>query len=279
MDGEKQTQVFPLNFNAESWALDEVVCWVFFGSTPTPDSLEWIKATKSVIGKITGAESAKTVLLPLTTKEKTESLLAFFRRLSSDWKSNLELPPVVWSRLAIQYWLTHGGRQDLFMKEFLSWLKNASNVVVQIEPVSLDGKNISGEKLKEVELSAFIFNSVNLKKCIQRRVSLKSIGYGKSGKVAVSKSGAKSVEEKLGSGLFRCVKWIIEDAIQSRSIANLSSRLDPKSGRYQFTGRHGDLCKDIFRQYQEETKQYSESTIERAVRELVASRRSWKGIV
>ena len=279
MDGEKQIQMFPLDFNAKSWALNKAVPWVFFGSTPTPHSLEWVKATKSVIGRITGAESAKNVLLPLTTKEKTESLLAFFQRLSSDWKSDLELPPVVWSRLAIQYWLMHGGRQDLFMKAFLLWLQNSGNVAVQIEPVSLDGQNINGVKLIEVELSAFIFDSVNLKRCIKRRVSLKPIGSRKSGKVTASKRGAKSIEEKVGSGLFQCVKRVIENAIQSRSIANLSSRLDPKSGRYQFTGRHGDLCKDILRQYQKETKPYSESTIERAVRELVASRRSWKGIV
>ena len=279
MDSKKQAHDFPLDFNAVNWTLEEVVRWVFFCSTPTPESLAWRGATKYVMAKLADPDVPMKVLLSEPTKTVADSLLRFFRRLSSDWQSDLELPPVVWSRLAIQYWLTHGGRQDLFMKEFLFWLKNVGNVVVTIEPMSLDGKNIGGAKLKEMDLAIFVFDPINLKRAIQRRVVFKAIGLKKSGGATTSKGKAKSIEAQLGSNLYKLVKSVVEDAIQSGCISNLSSRRDPKSGRYQFTGRHDDLCKDIYCQYRKDTERYSKSTLERAIRALVASRRSWKGIV
>lgn len=278
MDDEKQAHVFPLDFNAESWTLEEVVRWVFFGDTPTPESLDWVRATKYTMAKLAGSDVPMKGLPSSPAKEAADRLLRFFRRLGSDLQSHLELPPVVWSRLATQYWLIHGGRQDLFMKEFLSWLKSVGDIVVAIEPISLDGQHIVGAKLKKMGLPTFIFDPVNLKRMIQRRVVVQAIGRKNSGRGNTSKGKVKSIEEQLGSGLYKCVKWIVDDAIQSGAISNLSSRLDPKSGRYQFTGRHGDLCNDIYRQYKEEIKQYRKSTLERAIRALVASRRSWKGI-
>jgi hypothetical protein len=279
MNKVKQTQVFPLDFNAESWKLEEVVRCVFFGSTPTPESIDWVKATKYLMAKLVGSGVPKTGQPSLPTLQVADSLLRFCQGLSSDWQSDLELPPVVWSRLAIQYWLMHGGRQDIFMKQFLSWLKNMVDAVVAIEPISLDGQPIVGAKLKEMVLPAFIFYPLNLKHVTQRRVVIKPIGRKKSGGVNPSKGKVRSIEEQLGSGLYKCVKWIVEDAIQSRCIPKLSPRQDPKSGRYQFTGRHADLCNDILRKYEKETKPYSKSTLERAIRTLVASKRSWKGIV
>ena len=279
MDGKKQTQAFPLDFNAKSWTLEEAVCSVFFGSTPTRRSLEWVRVTKFILAKLANSDVLPNGSPSQPTMKTAISLLRFLRRLSTDWKSDLELPPVVWSRLAIQYWLLHGGRQELFMKSFVSWLKNSENIVVVMESVSLGGQTIEGAQIREVGLPVFLFDPTNLKRVIQRRVILKAIRRGKSGGGAVTKGGEDAIEKMLGVGLYRCVKGIVEDAIQSGGISNLSSKRDPKSGRYQFTGRHVDLYKDICRQYKKETEQYSRSTLSRAIRALVAPRRSWTGIV
>lgn len=274
--GKSQTQAFPLDFNDASWTLDEVIRNVFFDCSLAPKSLgpekiiEWTLAALSG-DPLPGISTFHGDMKPVNV------LNHFFRCFRPDWKSDSALPPIVWSGLAIHYWLKHGTRNEQFLKEFGAWLKTSGNCVVSIK-AKVAGKNNANPRVDEIDLAVFLFANGYLNRLIKKPDAFMAIGHKKSVGATILKNNEARIKVMLGPGAVACTQQIVEDALQSSSIDNLSSRRDPKSGRYQFTGRHADLCAQIFRVYREETMPYSKKTIERAIRELVATKRSWKGI-
>lgn len=278
MSSKKQEQVFPLDFNAESWTLEEAVRYVFFGDYPASESGEWAWATEHVLAKLTDADlPGEDESNSLLAKKRAIELIKFLHPLVSKWQMGWSYSPMVWSRVAIQYWLKKGGCQKRFLNKLVSWLYTTRRNVWLVESIFPAGKMINGGRAKEVDAAIYLLGAFDINKAIYQKTEKKT-------KSSIAKKSRKKLDfdalkAKFGPNACECVKSIVEDAISSGNILNLTSRLDPETGRYQFTGRHPDLLNDVCRQYSEEIDPYARSTVDRVLRGLVASRRSWKGIV
>ncbi len=279
MNKVKQTQVFPLDFNAESWTLEEAVRHVFFCDYLASASGEGALATEHVLAKLKDAdlpEEGHDDGISFLAKKRAVNLIKFLQPLFSKSQMDCSYSPMVWSRLAIQYWLKNGGCQNRFMNKLVSWLNKTRNSSWLVESIFPEGKATNGGRVKEVDAAVYLLGNFDINKTIHQKT--KKIANGSIAIKSRKKIDFDKLKAKFGPNVCECVKSVVEDALQRGNISNLTSRLDPKSGRYQFTGLFPDLLKDICRQYDSEFDQYARSTVGRVLRGLVASRRSWKGI-
>lgn len=283
MTGPAQSVTFPLDFNATSWTIEEALRWVFLGSLASGDSKERERAVAYVLTRLEGEKPDKSVGLSIETKKIVDDVLSFLQQFRQTLSGSGELEPVVWSRLATQYWLEYGGCYRPFMSAMGTWLDDLGDSTVRVaprrKPRSVDRPGTGSarrRKPKQVAIASFLLDPFPTGHYGGRLVSVTSADKRtetQSPPQAINRE--ERLKKMLGTNLYGSVKQVIEDAIASGSIPKLRAQRDPKTGRFPYTGRHQDLCVAIFGRYEKELKAYAPSSRDRAIRAFVVSRRSW----
>lgn len=283
MTGQEQSVSFPLDFNATTWTIEEALRWIFLGSLAAGHSREWERGVAYAIELLERRKPAKFIELSIETKKIVDDVLSFLQQFRPPLSGLGELAPVVWSRLATQYWLEYGGCYRPFMSAMGNWLDDFGDSTVRVAPrrkPRLGDRPGTGSaprrKPKQIAIASFLLDPFPASHYGRRLVSLTRVDKCteiQSTPQAINRE--ERLKKMLGSNVYGSVKGVIEDAIASGSIPKLRAKRDPKTGRFPFTGRHQDLCVAIFGRYEEELKAYAPSTRDRAIRALVVSRRSW----
>lgn len=279
----EQSVSFPLDFNARTWTIKEALSWIFLGSLASGDSEERERCVAYAMARLGRGKPAKSVGLSIETKKIVDDVLSFLQQFRPTLSGLEELPPVVWSRLATQYWLKYGGCYGPFMRAMGDWIDDLGDSTVRVAPrrkpgaASRPGTGSAPRlKPKQIAIASFLLDPFPAGHYGGRLVSVTSVD-----KRTETQSPPQPInhEERLkkmvGPNLYGSVKRVIEDAVASGSIPKLRAKRDPKTGRFTFTGRHSDLCVAIFGRYKKELEAYAPSTRERAIRAFVVSRRSW----
>lgn len=191
-------------------------------------------------------------------------------------------PPIVWCRVATQFWLQFGGRQAEFMSQMTNWLqkKYRGNYPV-VEPLRR-----ADSVRYQVPVDVFLFAD-ELRCPLSSGWQLVSIvARGQRG-ILRKKDSGRSKEDEVGRSLFAAVKTAVEDLrTDMRTRKHFVTGLDVKTGKARFRGRRDDLYDLISRHYDEvgvvpgrgkdeSKKRYAKSTVIRAISELAICRRSW----
>ena len=114
---------FPLDFNATVWSVEVAAPWIFFGDwcvaqTTNKNSALIHIANQFVHGTSIGAEK----ILSRQITQQIETLAAYVKRRLGALSESTAFPPLVWCRLAIQFWLEAGGQQKLVLIGYASWI-------------------------------------------------------------------------------------------------------------------------------------------------------------
>ena len=274
---QDQTQAVPLDFKAAGWTLEEVALHVFAGGSKLEGDTPKDKIAERIL-KTLSDQSVPLKPSPLSQTDALKPIRSFFRSFRNDWDSNFELPPIVWCGLAFQFWLAHGGCNEEFQRAFADWIKTSGNCAIGMKPIPHPIKKVASPRIFEIDLTVFLFERQYLRRAIKWPETFAAIGRKNSVGATVQQNRVDKIKTMLGSGSVGCIQEILDDALQSGSIANLSPKCDSKSGRYQYTGRHEDLCRDIFKVYKSELGRYELGTIGRALRDLVACKKHWGNV-
>lgn len=191
-------------------------------------------------------------------------------------------PPIVWCRVATQFWLQFGGRQAKFMSQMTDWLqKKYRGGYPVVEP-----QRLADSARYQVPVDVFLFAD-------ELRCPLSS-GWQLVSKVIrcrldhrKSKASGRSKEDEVGRKLLETVETAIEELrTGKRTRKHFVTGLDVKTRKARFHGRRDDLYDLISRHYDEvgvvpgrgkdeSKKRYAKSTVIRAISELAICRRSW----
>lgn len=284
MATSRSQDAFPLVFHAVSWTTESAVKWIFCRTdTDANGSEECSLFVSSVLEGLTSAEQQAPRILAPGTQRDVKNLVSFLRESGSKvWPSD-GLPPIVWSKLAIQYWLQHGGCNPVFMTALGDWLRESGDFGLRVSP---SPRSKSSEKARRGRVSKWKGAPVSMTSFLldrqlgghfgQRQVTLDKHEPKKVASQQVAKANREEALKKmLGVNLYETVRSVIDDAIASGSVSKLSRKKDLKSGRFTYTGMHSELCEAIDQCYGQRTQKYKPSTLGRAIRALVVSRKSW----
>ncbi len=274
---------FQLDFNASGWSTEDAVRWIFLGELAAAEGgEEWEVSVSSVLAGLESTDQELPERLWPDQQDLVANVVRFMHKLGPSVLGS-DLPPIVWSRLAIQYWLHHGGCHHPFMNAFGDWLNELGHVDVRVANRRKPKSNAGGRSLPtlrgkaaQLSMAAFLLELSPASHFGRRQVKVvnKQATRAMPQKVSVADRDV-ALKKMLGANLYDTIRSVIDDAISSGSIPKLSRKTDLKSGRFTYSGVHGELCQEICRCYRQETEKYKQSTLDRAIRAFVVSRKSW----
>ena len=284
MTASREQDAFPLDFGAVSWTTESAVKWIFYRADADAKGGE--ECSLFVSSVLEGLSSPAQQALESLTPDKqrgAKNLVSFLRERGAEVWASGGLPPIVWSKVAIHYWLQYGGGNLAFMTALSDWLRESGEVGLRVSPrtrskSSENARKDGGPKWKgaPVSLATFLLDPLVGGHFGQRQVTIDKHEPKRVIPQKVVKVGRDDALRKmLGTNLYDTVKSVIDDAAASGSIPKLSRKKDLKSGRLTYTGMHSELCEAIDQCYGQRTQKYKPSTLERAIRALVVSRKSW----
>jgi len=191
-------------------------------------------------------------------------------------------PPIVWCRVATQFWLQFGGRQAEFMSQMTEWLrKKYRGGCSVVEP-----QRRANSVRYQLPVNVFLFAD-ELRCPLSSGWQLNSkVTRGPRG-ILKKKDPVRTKEDEVGRNLLATVRAAVE-ALRTdwRTRKHFVTGLDAKTGKVRFRGRRDDLYDLISRNYDEvgvvpgrgkdeSKKRYTKSTVIRSISELAICRRSW----
>lgn len=269
---------FPLNFDAPTWCIEEAVPWIFFGDgceEPT-----WAQATKLAVGYVVGevddGRLRRESSAALATLQKHLRTLGVLSR-------STKFPPLIWCRMAIQFWLEKGGRQQKFITAMTRWVKDKNKGGV----AAVSYKNDDHPSDGEIALEVFLFASIDVSALVKNEWIYRRVNGKAATKSKANATGKRSAESQVGSNLLAAVKAAVQNLKSGKQGRKLFLRTPaPGNEKFRFIGLREELCKEIYAistdisgkrllkngQYQ---KAYSESSVMKAISEVAICRRSW----
>lgn len=234
----KKSKVFPLDFDAQEWTVEAALPWVFFGDER--DTEVWKDKTKFAVRFVVGDVDERSNNIYL--KPYIRALQTYIISEHREVRSHTAFPPLVWCRLAIQFWLTVGGRQDSFISAMTKWVRkqNKGGMAFVVYRCA------STDKKRRMPMEAFLFGR-ELPDLIsteweykQKAISSPKLN-GKS-----SRKGARIDEDKVGANLLGALRSAVADLAKGRrNKSSLLRRLDPETGKYRYRGGREDLLGEV----------------------------------
>lgn len=268
----------PLNFDAPSWSIEEAVPWIFFGDSCEEQS--WERVTKLAVGYVVGEVDDGRL-----TPNQSAAFAAIQRhlRMLGVLSRGTAFPPLIWCRIAIQFWLEHGGRQQKFISAMTRWVKAKSKGGVAVVRYTNDD-HPDGQ---EIPLEVFLFGTIEACSLLSNAWDYQSSSDDSS---ATSKSNSprkRPAESQVGSNLLAAVKVAVQNLKSDKQSEKLFlRRADAVTGKFRFIGTrdelYGEICKispDIsgkrLLKNGQEKKRYSKASVTKAISMVAICRRSW----
>ena len=270
----KGTNVFPLNFDHSRWTVEEALPWIFFGDLDEITQQQvFLSAVKYIMNEDDG-EAFKTRHPKEFTLAVSLHKFLMSHRLQGAIPSRKDFyTPIIWCRLAVQFWLQHGGRQELFISAMTNWfeIKNRSGIAFVFYEINRSGLSIKSKMF----LERFLFEEIDIKSGDLDGFRLKNIKQ----KVVLPKSNPSttpliSINNSIGNNVLAFVRDLIRDAAQDRSIRKLQQKIDPSTQRYRYTGSRQELYKDLC-EYKQSTTRYKPSVVIKAISQVAKCRKYW----
>lgn len=269
---------FPLNFDAPSWTIEEAVPWVFFGDSCEEQS--WEQVTKIAVGYVVGEVDDGRL-----TRNQFAAFAAIQRplRMLGVLSRGTAFSPLIWCRIAIQFWLEHGGRQQKFISAITRWVSTKSKGGVAVVRYTNDD-HPNG---REIPLEVFLFGTIDDSAILKTEWGYRNLSANATTTPKTKSSGKRSAESQVGSNLLAAVKVAVQNLKNGRRGENLFLRKsDPVTGKLRFIGTREDLYQAIskistdisgMRQLNngQQKERYSKASVTKAISMVAICRRSW----
>lgn len=273
-----RAEKFPLNFDARTWSIEEAVPWIFFGDSSEDQS--WSQTTELAVGYVAAEVDDRKV-----SRSQSADFAPLQRhlRMLGVLTRDTSFTPLIWCRVAIQFWLKHGGRQEKFISAMTQWVetKNKGSVAV------VNYKNVDHPNGREIPFEVFLLGNIGSFELLKAEWVSRSLS-GKSATQVKEKSTSKrSAESQVGSNLLSAVKAAVQDLKNSRQGRKKFLKTpDPATGRFRFIGLRAELYEaihaispDISRKRLlkngKTKKAYAQSSVIKAISTVAICRRSW----
>lgn len=269
---------FPLNFDARTWSIEEAVPWIFFGDSS--EEQFWEQVTKLAVGYVVG--EVDDGRLPRNQSAAFAAIQRHLRMLGV-LSRGTGFSPLIWCRIAIQFWLEHGGRQQKTISAMTRWVKAKSKGGVAVVRYTNDD-HPNGQ---EIPLEVFLFGNIEPCSLLSNAWDYQSSSDDSS---ATSKSNSprkRPAESQVGSNLLAAVNVAVQNLKSDKQSERLFlRRADAVTGKFRFIGTrdelYGEICKispDIsgkrLLKNGQEKKRYSKASVTKAISMVAICRRSW----
>ncbi|RKT63096.1 hypothetical protein DFR40_0146 [Azonexus fungiphilus] len=232
-----KSKVFPLDFDAQEWTLEAALPWVFFGDFRDKES--WTDLTDFAIKFMVGDVDERSNSIHL--KPYTRELQKHFRE-HGVMRRHTAFSPLVWCRLAIQFWLKLGGRQEAFMSAMTKWVRkqNKGGMAFVVYRCASTGKK------RRMPMEAFLFGrELPDLMSTEWEYKQKAVSSPKLNGKSLCK-GARIDEDKVGANLLGALRSAVADLAKgTRNKSSLLRRLDPETGKYRYRGGREDLLGEV----------------------------------
>lgn len=280
----KLSKSFTLSFDAPHWSTEEAVPCIFFGDLDVADpQLVAQEIVKYVVNENEGAALKAQIGNQFQMVVALQMILIRLLPSGATPSRKNGYHPLVWCRLAVQFWLKYGGRQESFLSTMTQWIK--ANNKGGVAFVSYKCNGISTRR--KIPLGAFLFGGAELPDLVQtewlyKRRSVNHLPKGKS-----KPRGGRSDENQVGSNLLGAVKNAVAELAKNKRGKMLFLRTpDPATGKFRYKGLRGELYANVCtispdisgeRQLKNKrkSKAYAESAVLKAISKVVICRRSW----
>lgn len=274
----KRVETFPLNFDAPMWSIEEAVPWIFFGDMREHPS--WSELTTLAVGYAAGEVDDRR--LSRTQSESCACLQQHLRMLGVISRGSF-FTPLIWCRLAIQFWLEHGGHQKIFTTAMTRWVieKNKGGMAF------VSYKNSSHPNGREIPMEAFLFGVIEMSALLKSEWFYLCRSRKDNQNAEAESTGNRSAESQVGSNLLAAVKSAVQELSNGKQGKALFLRKpDPATGKFRFIGLREELCDAIYAisadisgkrllkngRYQ---KAYAKNSVIKAISKIAICRRSW----
>lgn len=284
----KTSTDFLLNFNDSHWSFEDAVPAIFLGDWEA-DQRKRLSPDLILVLLNEGEGRALGAALP---KERLEGIAALHDFLINKiFKPSLpsrerSLSPIIWCRIAIQFWLMHGGRQEIFVSAMTRWIKSkhkegAAYVVY---------RSANEERRKKIPMEAFLFGGVRLPPLLETEWEYKHTRNSQQQPKQQNKKGGKrSDKDQVGAHLLSAVKHAVSEVIGKKRGESLYLRsTDKETGKHRYRGTKYDLLEEICPAGKDSGGRwrlangngislYAESTLMKAISKVAICRKSWPG--
>ncbi|QRM20740.1 hypothetical protein GBK02_15835 [Dechloromonas sp. TW-R-39-2] len=277
----KISKVFPLDFNAQEWTVEEALPWVFFGDDSGKGI--WKEQAEFNVQFVVGEADERSNNIHLKTC--TRRLQKYFRE-HGEVRRCTAFSPLVWCRLAIQFWLMLGGRQEAFMSAMTDWIKtkNKGGKAFVAYCCATTGKK------GRMPMEAFLFGGDELPdlKATEWKYKQKAATLPPH-KVESQRSKVRTDEDQVGANILVAVKHAVSEVIGKKRGESLYLRgTDKKTGKKRYRGTKYDLLEEICPAGKDSGGRwrlangngislYAESTLMKAISKVAICRKSWPG--
>ena len=268
----------PLNFDAPSWSIEEAVPWIFFGDSCEEQS--WERVTKLAVGYVVGEVDDGRL-----TPNQSAAFAAIQRhlRMLGVLSRGTAFPPLIWCRIAIQFWLEHGGRQQKFISAMTRWVKAKSKGGVAVVRYTNDD-HPDGQ---EIPLEVFLFGTIEACSLLNNAWAYQSSSANAATKPNTQSTGKRPAESQVGSNLLAAVKVAVQKWKNDKQGEKLFLRRpDPVTGKFRFIGTREELYEEVCEispdisgkrllKNGQEKKRYSKASVTKAISVVAICRRTW----
>lgn len=276
----KKTGVAGLDFDADAWSCEKALPEIFLSDLDHdgPRSL-CEKIVKYLLNEADVPSIEKDSHLWPVRKLKAYLGKIF---LETELVRGEKYSPIVWCRVAIQFWLSAGGRQAVFMAGMTEWL---GDQYWGSYPVVEPQQRADAERY-QVPVEVFLF-AAKLRCPLSSGWQLKSEMSMGMRRILKKKVPVRTKEDEVGRNLLATVRAAVK-ALRTdwRTRKHFVTGLDVKTGKVRFRGRRDDLYDLISRRHDEigvvpgrkendSITRYKKSTVIRAISTLAICRRSW----
>ena len=269
---------FPLNFDAPTWSIEEAVPWIFFGDSCEEQS--WGQVTKLAVGYVAGEVDDGCL-----KKNQSEAFAAIQKPLRAlgVLSRGTGFSSLIWCRIAIQFWLEHGGRQQKFISAMTRWVKAKSKGGVAVVRYTNDD-HPDGQ---EMPLEVFLFDTIDDSTILKTEWGYRNLSANATTTPKTKLPAKRSAESQVGSNLLAAVKVAVQNLKNGRRGENLFLRKsDPVSGKLRFIGTREDLYQGIYKistdisgmrhlNKGQQKERYSKASVIKAISIVAICRRSW----
>lgn len=283
----KGASPFLLNFDDSDWSFEDAVPAIFLSDC---DPAQCRRLSPDMISFLLNEGGGNALAAELGKKrvELIDALHSYlmnviFRPSLPDRKK--AHPPIIWCRIATQFWLINGGRQESFMSAMTNWIRKKN----KWGTAYVRGRSQSGGKSSRMPLEAFLFGGSELPDLITTDWAYKhrSGTHNQKPKAKSKLAGNRSDEDQVGSHLLPAV----QNAVQKLSNDPNGRKLflhkpDPKTGKFRYKGLRDELYDAIYEmssdisskrqlkngQYQ---KPYAKGSVKKAISKVAICRRAW----
>lgn len=239
---EKAANVFPLNFDAPNWSTEQAVPHIFRADLcSSPPSQNWLNQGKSLVDCI--SSNFGNVAPNKPNKNECEALCVHFKKYFAQFNGS-SLSPIMWCRLAIQYWLLYGRRQKTFIDAMTRWEKTESkNGAAKVVYLS---KGVR----REISWNTFLFGKTKASILITGKAEYKTLSYATKpqNKATTKPNVSRPAASRIGEPLLNAVRNAVQelfDANQTRKKRFNGKRTTPQGEKFLFIGRRNDLYNAI----------------------------------